>query len=141
MKLSDVAETGRLDPAVRKTIEAYLQDLGETDLAVHLEQPPSPATPAIPYGVIVAVDSGLFVFSYSLPEGGGCEVAGTLTPWHEVRVAELTMRTDLQPDMIDIPRMWTLSLNAPNLTMTASRDGNADLIAIARVCLERTITS
>ncbi len=139
MKLSDTADTGRLDPAVRKTIEAYLGDLGETDLAVHLEQPPSPATPAIPYGVFLAVDSGLLVFDYSLPEGGGCDVSGTLTPWREVRVSELTMRTDWKPHMgADIPRIWTLRLSAPDLALTAPRDDNDELITFARVCLERT---
>lgn len=141
MKLSDTADTGRLDSAVRKTVEAYLGDLGETDLAVHLEQPPSPATPAIPYGVFLAIDSGLFAFSYSL-EGGSCEVAGTLTPWREVRVSELTIRTDWQSHMgADIPRIWTLRLSAPDLALTAPRDDNDELITFARVCLERTATS
>jgi len=142
MRLSDTSDTGRLDPAVRRTIGAYLGDLGETDLAVHLEQSPQvPAGLGIPDSVIVAVESGLLMFTYSLPEGGGCDVAGTLTPWREVRVSGLTMRTDLKASMADIPRRWTLDLSSPEMTLLANRDDHGELIVFARVCLERTTAS
>jgi hypothetical protein len=43
--------------------------------------------------------------------------------------------------MADIPRRWTLDLSSPEMTLLANGDDHGEVIAFARVCLERTTAS